>query len=152
MRTLARAAATLALAVLMAVGVTGVAWATFTGSSSSPANVSTLLLQPPSNVISTGCSTGKKLRTLDVGFTTSTSVRIVNNRPPSTPAKVLTYNYRVTNDGGPDVRTGTLSSTQTGFSVTQDTGNGNAARSWTVTITSSYAGWTSAPVVRVLSC
>lgn len=153
MRTLARVAATLALAVLMAVGVTGVAWATFTGSSSSPVNVSTLLLQPPTNVGRTSCADGAgKTRTLGVGFTASSSVQVVNARPPSSPAKVLTYDVTVVNTGGRDMTTLTLDATRTGFTVNQDVGNGKGAEDWTVTIVTRYTGWTSTAVVRVLRC
>lgn len=151
MRTVTLGLTALVLAVLMAVGAAGAAWATFTGTSSSPVSVATLQLQPPSSVVRTSCSGGRD-RTLGVGFTASPSVQVVANRPPSSPARVLTYNVTVTTSGVTGASTGTLTADRTGFSVTRNVGNGSSARQWTVRITTSFAGWTSAAVATTLNC
>ncbi len=150
MRTLTRGLMALALALLMAMGAAGAAWATFTSAGTSPVSVSTLRLQPPSNIVRASCSSGST-RTLGVSYTASPSVQVVNNRPPSNPVQELTYFVTVTTSGVAGQASGTLADDRTGFSVTRNVGT-TASRQWTVTITTSFAGWTSAPVVAVLSC
>ena len=156
MRTVTRAAVALALALAVVVGAAGAAWATFRGPAADTTSVSTLALAPPTGLARASCQlTGTLMlgRTLTVSFTDSTSEAVVNARPASTPAKALTYNVSVTYSAGTlatgGTSTGSLAASANQFSISS---SGGGTRTWTVTMSTAYAGWTSATTTATFSC
>lgn len=155
MRTATRAVVALGLALAVVVGAAGAAWATFRSPASVSASISTLTLQPPdgepTQVSCTG--TAKKGHTLVVEFPDSPSEADLANRAGPAPATALGYSATATYSAGKQQAAGG----STSGSVTASSGTSNTislstsdggTRTWSVSITTTYSGWTSTSVTN----
>lgn len=143
------AVASLALALILAVGGGGAAWASFTGSATGAVRASTLTLQPPTNLVRASCAIGFD-RVLTVRFTPTTSINDVARRPATQPAQVISYPVSVVISGS-GTATATLAANATQLTV-RASNSMFTTRTWAVTMRTAYASWMSAPVTATFTC
>jgi len=149
MRRFCQSAGTVALALLIMFTAAGVASAKFVSQPADAAlTASTLKLEPPT-VLLMSCQPSLLNNYPVVTFTPTASKNVVATRPVKNPAQVLGYTWSFTNTGAfNNSRNGTLTAADTSWS-----GPGHLLPvSWTFTIATTYAGWTSLPATLTFHC